>query len=300
VLGAETARHDRETLDLALSRADFFLCASSEQRLFYAGALLTGGRIGAENFPQDPTLSRLLAIVPFGVPESPARGDAARGRKAAGLAPEGPVVLFGGVYDWYDPGLLLDAWPRILRARPDARLLFFENPNPETTPQAVFDRTRERALEVDRAGNSIVFSPWLPYADRADLYAACTLLVAISNEGLETELAYRTRLLDAAWGGLPAVSVGGGSLARELAAAGAAVECARDAEALASAVTARLSETADRERASSAARAFAAGRRWKSVAAPLSTWLVSARPDPARRPLPAPRREGSRLARLFR
>ncbi len=299
-LGSETARHDRETLDLALSRADFFLCASSEQRLFYAGALLTRGRIGAENFPRDPTLSRLLAIVPFGVPESPARGDAARGRRAAGLPADGPVVLFGGVYDWYDPELLLDAWAQILVARPDARLLFFENPNPETTPQAVFDRTRERAREIDPSGTSIVVSPWLPYSDRADLYAACTLLVSISNEGLETELAYRTRLLDAAWGGLPAVSVGGGSLARELAAAGAAVECARDATALASAVATRLSETADRARACAAARAFAADRRWTSVVAPLSSWLPTARPDPARLPLPAPRREGSRLARFFR
>ena len=299
-LGAETARHDRETLDLALSRADFFLCASSEQRLFYAGALLTRGRIGAENFPQDPTLSSLLAVVPFGVPDSPARGDAARGRRAAGLPPQGPIVLFGGVYDWYDPGLLLDAWPRILRARPDARLLFFENPNPETTPQSVFDRTRKRAREIDPNGDSIVFSPWLPYPDRADLYAACALLVSISNEGLETELAYRTRLLDAAWGGVPAVAVAGGSLARELAAAGAAVECERDAATLASAVIGRLSDAAGRDHASAAARAFAAGRRWGSVAAPLRSWLETARPDPARLPLPGPRREGSRLARFFR
>ncbi len=299
-LGAETARHDRETLDLALSRADFFLCASSEQRLFYAGALLTRGRIGADNFPQDPTLSKLLAVVPFGVPDSPARGDAARGRTAAGLPPQGPVVLFGGVYDWYDPGLLLDAWPQILRGRPDARLLFFENPNPETTPQSVFERARKRAREINPGGDSIVFSPWLPYGDRADLYAACNLLVSISGEGLETELAYRTRLLDAAWGGVPAVSVGGGSLARELAAAGAAVECARDAAALATAVTGRLADAPGRERASAAARAFAGERRWRSVVAPLCSWLKTARPDPARLPMPGLRREGSRLARFFR
>src|SRR5262252_10990193 len=38
-LGAQTAAHDHATLDLALCRGDFFLCASTEQRLFYAGAL---------------------------------------------------------------------------------------------------------------------------------------------------------------------------------------------------------------------------------------------------------------------
>ena len=298
-LGGETARHDRETLDLALSRADFFLCASNEQRLFYAGALLTRGRIGAENFPRDPSLSGLLATVPFGVPETPARGDGARGRAAAGLPETGPVVLFGGVYDWYDPGLLLDAWPRVLGERPDARLLFFENPNPETTPQAVFARTRARAREIDPGGASIFFSRWLAYAQRADLYAASELLVSISGEGLETELSYRTRLLDAAWGGVPAVAVAGGSLARELAGAGAAFECARDAPALALAILALLSDRAKRERASSAARTFTAGRSWKSVAVPLASWLKTARPDPGRAPLPGPGREGSLLTRLF-
>src|SRR5262249_58734944 len=79
-LSADVARHDHATLALALARADFFLCASPEQRLFYAGALYAAGRIGASNFPEDPALARLLAAVPFGVPGEPAAGDAASGR----------------------------------------------------------------------------------------------------------------------------------------------------------------------------------------------------------------------------
>src|SRR6202022_4018905 len=70
-LGEETARHDHATLDLALARGDFFLCASPEQRLFYAGALFARGRIDGRNFPADPTLSKLLAVVPFGAPTAP-------------------------------------------------------------------------------------------------------------------------------------------------------------------------------------------------------------------------------------
>ncbi|MGE5414205.1 MAG: hypothetical protein ACM3NW_08520, partial [Syntrophomonadaceae bacterium] len=82
VLGEATARHDRESFSLALARADFFLCASPEQRLFYAGALFEAGRIGPSSFPADPALSRLLSIVPFGVPAEPARGDREAGRRA--------------------------------------------------------------------------------------------------------------------------------------------------------------------------------------------------------------------------
>ncbi|MEP6993343.1 MAG: glycosyltransferase [Acidobacteriota bacterium] len=297
-LGPETARHDHETLGLALERADFFLCASPEQRLFYSGALYACGRIGAENFPEDSALTRLIAVVPFGVPAAAASGDRAAGRTAVGASGEGPVVLFGGVYDWYDPELLLSAWPEIQRGHPDARLLFFENPNPDTTPQRVFAKAREQARRIDPAGRSILFSGWLPYASRADLYAAADLIVSISTEGLETELAYRTRLLDAAWGGLPSVTVSGGTLARELVAAGAAFESPRSADALAAAVSALLSDGARRGRAGEAARRFASERSWKTVAQPLLAWCREARVDPNR--LESPRAaKGSLLRRLF-
>jgi hypothetical protein len=298
-LGKETAAHDRRSLALALARADFFLCASPEQRLFYAGALFEAGRIGAHNFPEDPTLARLLAVVPFGAPGEPARGDRAAGRRAAGVPEAGPLVLFGGVYDWYDPELLLAAWPEVLRGQPGARLLFLESPNRETTPQRVFDRARIRSREIDPEGRSIVFSPWLPYSARADLYAAADLLVSISSEGLETELAYRTRLLDAAWGGVPSVSVGGGALARDLARAGAAFECGRDPSELAQRLVALLSDAALRKAAGDAARAFAAARSWKAVTAPLAEWCRGARVDPGRLPVPAGAGV-SRLKNLFR
>ena len=287
-LGEGTSAHDRTTLALALARADFFLCASPEQRLFYAGALYASGRIGPRNFPGDPTLAGLLAVVPFGVPAVPAAGDRAAGRRLLGLPPEGPLVFFGGIYDWYEPDLLLEAWPGVLRRVPDARLLFFENPNPETTPQRVYARARERARAIDPQGKSVVFSRWLPYAGRADLYAAVDLLVSISSEGLERDLAFRTRLLDAAWGGVCSVSVAGGPLARELEVAGAGRRVAGTASALADALTQMLTDHAERERAAAAARRFAAARSWPAVAAPLAAWCREARVDPGRLPLPAP------------
>ena len=300
VLGETTSAHDRAAFELALARADAFLCASPEQRLFYAGALFSRGRIGAHNFPDDPTLSGLLKIVPFGVPREPACGDRKAGRRAVGAPLSGPLVLFGGIYDWYQPDLLLTAWPEILRRHPDARLLFFENPNPETTPQVSFGRARQRAREIDPQGSSILFSPWLPYASRADLYAATDLLVTICSEGLETELSYRTRLLDAAWGGVPSVSVSGGSLAHELARIEAGFESAPEASALAGRVVSLLSDPERRARAAAAAVRFAAARSWKVVAEPLAAWIRQARVDAGRLALPPPAGNRSMLRRLGR
>ncbi|HEX9688695.1 MAG TPA: glycosyltransferase [Thermoanaerobaculia bacterium] len=287
-LGEETARHDFATLHLALARADFFLCASPEQRLFYAGALFAAGRIGATNFPADPQLAELLAVVPFGVPARPAAGDRAAGRRAAGVPEAGPLVLFGGIYDWSDPVRLLDAWPLVRGHHPDARLLFLDSPNPGTTPQRVYADTRARARGLDPESRSIFFSPWIPYSAREDLYAAADLIVSISAEGLETDLAYRTRLLDAAWGGVPSVSVSGGALARELADAGAGWRVEGSAEDLARAIVAALSRERCSE-AARAARAFAAERSWARVARPLVSWCERPCVDENRLPYPAAR-----------
>ncbi len=294
-LGEGTAVHDRATFELALARGDFFLCACAEQRLFYAGALYARGRIGPRNFPEDPALSRLLAVVPFGVPGEPAAGDRAAGRRAVGVAAEGPLVLFGGIYDWYEPDLLLEAWPGVTRRHPDAKLLFFENPNPESTPQKVYARARERARAIDPHGKSILFSPWLPYMARADLYAAVDVLVSISSGGLETDLAFRTRLLDAAWGGVCSLAVGGGPLARELEEAGAGRRVVPTASALAEALAALLADPPEREKAGAASRRFAATRAWSSVAAPLAAWCRDSRVDSGR--LPFPRSEAPPLWR---
>ena len=287
-LGEETARHDRDTLQLALARADFFLCASPEQRLFYTGALFATGRIGPANFPDDPSLADLVTVVPFGAPDGDAAGDRAAGRRALSVPEGGPLVLFGGIYDWNDPALLLEAWPAVLRAEPRASLLFLESPNPETTPQRVYGEALRRARAIDPDGASIRFSPWVRYDRRAVVYAAADLLVSISSDGLESDVAYRTRLLDAAWGGLTSVSIAGGTLARQLEEAGAGRRIERSSAALASAIVDVLRDPDHRAAEARAARRFAAERKWEIVARPLLSWCRRARLDPLRQPLPEP------------
>lgn len=299
-LGPDAALVDRAALSLALARADFFLCASPEQRLFYAGALYDAGRIGPQNFPSDPGLARLLAVVPFGVPEDPARGDPGAGRDAAGVPRDGPLLLFGGIYDWYDPAPLLEAWPAIRRRQPEARLLFFDNPNPDTTPQRLHRQAREHARALDPEGRSIFFSRWLPYDVRANLYAACDVLVSISSAGLEADLAFRTRLLDAAWGGVPSISVEGGALGAELERDGAGLRVAAEPAALAHAISALLEDPARRAGLSEGARRFAARHTWRRVAAPLAAWCAGARRDPHRLSFPAVGDTSARWKKLRR
>ena len=204
LLGPETALHDRRTLELALSRADVFLCASAEQRLFYAGALFACGRVGAGNFPDDPALASLLVVVPFGAPPEEARGDRAAGRAAAGVLAEGPLVLFGGIYDWYDPILAIEAVAVARRELPGMTLTFTHHPNPGLTPQG----KRAEAMEhVQRRGFDFVrFEPWVAYDRRGEFFDRFALALLTFPQSIETDLSMRTRVYDYLWGGLPIVT----------------------------------------------------------------------------------------------
>lgn len=289
-LGEEVEANDRRAWNLALARGDFFLCASEEQRLFYAGMLVLAGRIDAVSSARDPEARSLLAVVPFGA-SAPAERDPAPVRAAIGAGREDPVIFFGGLYDWHDLSPLYAVWPALLRQFPRLSIVFSENPNREQTPQKVFAEAVATSSARGWKDRSFHFLPWMPYEERGALYGASTAALALCRPGLETELSFRTRLLDAAAAGLPSISIHGGALARRLADAGAGW-VAEDAAGLGSALERVLGDPAVRREASQRARRFAEGLAWPLVAAPLARFFenprVSARlPFPETRPRPA-------------
>jgi glycosyltransferase involved in cell wall biosynthesis len=193
--GAEVFTHDHATLIGSLLKGDLFLCASEAQRLFYLGLMLAVGRMNPSAFERDPHLDSLIRIAPFGV--GPARAVPAR----ASTAPE---ILFGGIYDWYDPMLAMDA-VAIARAKvPMLKLTFNTHPNPELTPQS---RTAA-AIQYARRRNYdfVSFEPWVAYDDRASFFDRFTLALLTFPQSIETDLAMRTRIYDYLWAGLPIVT----------------------------------------------------------------------------------------------
>ena len=50
---------------------DFFVCASERQRDWWLGLLEASGRINPATFDADPSLRRLVDVVPYGLPEHP-------------------------------------------------------------------------------------------------------------------------------------------------------------------------------------------------------------------------------------
>ncbi len=193
--GAEVFTHDHATLVSSLLRGDYFVCASEAQRLFYLGVMLAIGRVNPIAFERDPHLDSLIGIAPFGV---------ASPQTLPPRASTSPNILFGGIYDWYDPILAIEA-VAIARARvPLLTLTFNAHPNPELTPQS---QTAKAMEHVRRKGyNFIRFDPWVAYEERAAYYASFTMALLTFPRSIETDLSMRTRVYDYLWAGLPIVT----------------------------------------------------------------------------------------------
>jgi hypothetical protein len=282
-LGLQPFRTDHATWRLQMGRGDFFLCSSAEQRLYYLGWLTALGRVNPLVLEADPTLCRLIAELPFGTPDEEPAPPPLRSDVLAGVDLDAPLLYFGGIYDWYDPEVVLEALPAVLERDPQAVVVFVDHPHPELTPQSAAARARETAECRGWLGTTVRFESWRPFERRFELAQVCDLAVVSHRPGFETDLSLRTRLVDLMWLGLPAVVTAGGTMARVVGETGAGVVVPpSDPGALAEAVTGFLADPDKRQRAAAAARAWAAGRTWSRVAGPLLQFADTPRRDPHR------------------
>ena len=260
-----------------------FIAASEKQRDFWLGAMLAERLIGSESYDRDPSFESVIASVPFGLPSSPPDPNPAGGIRARfpQIGDGDEIVLWnGGLWNWLDPETAIRAVARLAERRPGVRLVFMGGSD-RPAGQRAARRAGQVAEELGVAGSTVLFNDdWVPYERRGPwlLEADCALSCHVSH--LETRFAFRTRLLDCFWAGLPVVCTAGDALAEEVErhGLGAAVP-SRDPAAAAAAVEAILDR--GREAYSGALSAAADRYRWKAVASPL---LGFARADDPREP----------------
>ena len=268
-----------------LRRGDFFLCASERQRHFWLGHLAAIGRLSPTLYDADPTTRSLLAVAPFGLPgKPPQRTGPGLREQLEGIGAADKVVLWaGGVYSWFDPLTLLHAIDRLARARPDVRLVFLGmcHPNPDVPEMGMAGQTRRLAGRLGLTGRQVFFNEtWVPYEQRQDWLLDADCGVTTHHEHVETTFAFRTRVLDYLWAGLPIVTTDGDLFAELVRTERLGVVVpAGDPEALAAALERVLYDDA-----------FAAGCRERMAAvAQRYTWETALAPlvEFCRRPAPA-------------
>ena len=165
------------------------------------------------------------------------------------------------------------------------------------------ESARRLAGELGLLGSVVHFHDgWVPYAERAAWLTQSTCAISTHADHLESRFAYRTRLLDCFWAGLPVVCSSGDDLAERVERERlGAVAQPGDAELLSAALEQVLDN--GRESYAAALRVAAEGQTWRKVAEPLARWIIQParprRPGDApgalRRPLAQRLREGAYL-----
>ena len=289
----------------ALHDGHHFLCASEKQRDLWLG-MLTGERlIPPDVYDRDPGLRSILDVVPFGVPSAPPRRTDGVGPRARfGIAAEQELILWnGGLWNWLDAPTTVRAVAELAERRPGVRLVFMGASQSPAGRRAA-DATRAVAAELGVLDTLVFFNDaWVPYEARANWLLEADCAISTHHEHLETRFAFRTRLLDCFWAGVPVVCTQGDDLSAlvEREDVGAAVP-EGDHAAVASALEHVLSQgrAAYAPRLARVAESFA----WPRVAEPLARFVAAGRPAPSERrprggrhPVHATRAAGYRMGR---
>ncbi len=265
-------------LNTALARGDFFLCADARQRDYWLGALTALHRVSPATYGEDPQLFGFIATVPFGCPaEPPTPSSPAFRGEVAGLAAESEIILWGGgLSPWFDVETLIRAVAEVRTSRPAAALVLLgaQHPNPDVPESPAVAAARALAHNLGLLDAGVFFVPWVPYADRGRYLTEAALGVSTHGAHLEAHFAFRTRLVDYLWAGLPMVLTRGDGLGARCAALGAALAVdPGDVEGLAHALLRGLDDADWRRRATEACADIASDFTWARVAHPLRAWL---------------------------
>jgi glycosyltransferase involved in cell wall biosynthesis len=259
-----------------LAAADFIACASERQRDLWLGAMAVSGLLDAEGEARDPALRSRIDVVPFGIPEQPPEAAAGGGLRDRLEIPAHHRVLVwgGGIWDWLDATTPIRAMAGLPE---DVHLVFLGAKRPAMAERDVHPAGAAAvalARELGLEGRRVHFNEgWVPYAERGAWLREADVGVSAHPNHLETRFAFRTRILDYLWAGLPVVTTGGDELGDRVGRDGLGRTVATgDPEAFAAACRAVL---ADPEPSRARVRAIAPELTWKRAIGPLERFCES-------------------------
>ncbi len=191
-----------------------FLVANEKQKDFLIGQLtLLGYRNKLDS----------ITVLPFGL--SAAKPVKNRSVLKGGKIKDTDFLLVwgGGIWDWFDPFTLLRALAKIRALRDDIKLYFpgLKPPSPDSQKMAIVNEFLSESRHLGLLDTTVfVNTEWTPYAERGDYLLEADAGISLHRDSMETRFAFRTRILDYLWAGLPIITSKGDSWAEQVDARG--------------------------------------------------------------------------------
>lgn len=193
--------------------ADGVICANIKQKDLWTGLLLSLNRINPSLYDQDCTLQQLIDIVPFGMSSSSPQKSGEGLRHKFNLKTNDKVVLWGGgIWNWFDPLSVIRAIHQLSLERSDIHLVFMgiKHPNEAVPNMQMSQSAVNLAKDLGLLDKHVFFNyGWTPYEQRQNFLLEADIGISTHFEHLETRYAFRTRMLDYMWAGLPIIATQG-------------------------------------------------------------------------------------------
>ena len=274
-----------------LACADFILCASERQRDHWLGMLAGHNLIEIDLYEGDRGLRDLIDVVPSGLPEEPPNGAEPVLRKRPEIGPDDRILVWGGgIWPWLDALTPIRTIERLADHEPAIHLHFPAIHRPQALSDSEMTNAHEAVAYAEQRGllgqRVHIGNGWVPYEKRGGYLVEADLGITAHHAHLEAHYAFRSRILDYLWAGLPVVATRGDVLSDliERERVGRTVAPGDD-RAFAAACEALLDDSEAHAAARAGARRIAEAHRWRVVAAPLVDYCLNYAERPrARRP----------------
>ena len=207
------------TINKNLVYADKLICASNRQLDLWIGQLCALGKINIETYKDDNDLSKVLAIVSFGISKSQPKKNSQGLRDKFGLSTKDKVIVWGGgIWDWFDPLTLIKAMKIVVKNSPDVKLVFMGIKRPsEDIEMTMANSAVELAKQTGLYEKNIFFNfGWVDYEDRQNYLCDSDIGISVHFDKIETRFSFRTRVLDYLWADLPIISTEGDYFSEEI------------------------------------------------------------------------------------
>ena len=297
-------------LNQQMLAGDFFLCANERQWDYWLGRLCALGRLNPEEHGRDASFRSLLAMVPFGLPpEAPQKAAPALRGVVPGIGKDDFVLLWaGGLWQWLDPLTPIRAMQRVAAERGDVKLVFLgaQDPNPRNRAMSMGEEARQLAKELKLLDRSVFFhDEWVPYDQRHNFLLEADVGISAHPATVEARFAFRTRVLDYIWAGLPMILSAGDDFGDwvERQRVGIAVQ-PQDVQGWTSAIRSMAENASQRQQMKQRLSELAPNFHWQKAAEPLLRYCANpyktSRVSPLRKKLAPLLSSGFEIARGLR
>ena len=185
-----------------IKRSDYILYASVQQLNYYLGYLSAILKLNPASYS---LLEGRLLKLPYGYFKKDIQKESSGNKQPA-------LVWYGGIYPWFDMGPIVEAAKLIKKEIPEFKMIIAGAKNPYTDNKDFLEHYNMSMRKIAEISSFTEIIGHTSYSDRFKVYSKGSTIITLNKEGLENNLAWRTRLADYIASRQPIITNGGDPL----------------------------------------------------------------------------------------